>query len=284
MGYPQPSSNRYAVGGAKYFRLLTPLTSPGDIYESEQSGHALALGPQSDVANINVAYFDDQVPTFVNQTQLGPRRSFVGRIDARNTDTYAPTNRPGRVFFWPADLYDPSYVPLLGGSASQVTFITPVLDVIQYFSPQPSMVPTRNDKTFRFTDVPFDIDPEGGREGWLIIPCWGRQSAIIRCSNFTSGEVQLRVRGVNYFVNDAALAQECSIGTFNLDPLPLVGPLGGPVQLLLNSNPTTPDNTSSVLDRIRLSAGVFDALAIFISVVEPDGPTPLTVTVSDYVG
>jgi hypothetical protein len=264
--------------------LLTPLTSPGDIYESEQSGHALALGPQSDVANINVAYFDDQVPTFVNQTQIGPRRSFVGRIDARNTDTYAPTNRPGRVFFWPADLYDPSYIPAFqgGGQPDQVTFITPIIDVIQYFSPQPSLVPARNDKTFRFTDVPFAIGGEGQREGWLIVPYWGRQSAAIRCSNFTSAEVDLKVRGVNYFVNDTNLAQEFYLAEFQVAPLP--GGQFAPAQLLLNGNPTISDNTDPVLNRVRISAGVFDALAIFVSVAEPDGPAPVTVTVSDYVG
>ena len=97
MSYPQPDSNQYAIKGYQFFRLNTLLTSPGDIYESAQSGHSIAIGPESDLANINVAYFDDQVETFMQRTTISPLRAFVGRIDARNDAVTAPVERRARL-------------------------------------------------------------------------------------------------------------------------------------------------------------------------------------------
>ena len=75
MSYPQPSADQYAIKGYQFFRLNTLLTSPGDIYQSQQSGHAFAIGPESDISNVNVAYFDDQVPNFMAQTVISPQRA-----------------------------------------------------------------------------------------------------------------------------------------------------------------------------------------------------------------
>ena len=71
MSYPQPNADQYAINGYQYFRLNTLLSSPGDIYESAQSALAIALGPESDISRVAVAYYDDQVPTtFTNQTVI----------------------------------------------------------------------------------------------------------------------------------------------------------------------------------------------------------------------
>ena len=271
MSYPQPDADQYAIKGYKYFRLLTPLTSPGDIYESQQSGHALALGPESDVANVDIAYFDDQVTSFVNRTQIGPLRSFVGRIDARNDARYVPSGRPGRVLIWPADLYDPSYVPAdFVPDTQSITFVTPMLDVIQYFSPQDSLVPRRNDKTYRFNGIPND-----GVQGWIILPFWGRRTATIRLTNGTAGlgAVLTGVRGVNYFVNDGTSAVERQIVA--LTPTP--AGLNNGRDLIMTTN--APDLSVGVIHVD--TDGRFDALAIFIDTTGNTGPVVVNVTVSD---
>ncbi len=257
MAYPQPSSDDYAVGGSGFFRLLTTLTSPGDIYESEQSGHALALGPLSDVANVNVAYFDAQVPTFVNQTQVGPPRSFVGAIN-KLTDFYAPAQRPGRILLWPSDLYDPTFIPQdFDPNNASLTFITPVLDVIQYFSPQSSLVPQRNDKTFRFPA----LDVTGVGEQFLVIPYWGRKYACCRIFNQNSGTfAEWIVKGITYYPNASNKAMETPIDS-------------------ATNIPAGEQHTTLVRAGVH---GMFDALLIIIA---PDSEVfeaaPFEVIVSD---
>ena len=253
MSYPQPDSDQYAIRGYDFFRLTTGLTSPGDIYESQQSGHAFALGPDSDVANVNVAYFDDQVPTFQNQVTIGPPRSMVGRLDARNESSYTPANRPGRLLFWPADIYDPSFKPnLFAPDQDTLTFVTPILDVIEYFQPQPSLVVERNDKTYRFQELPAPV-----RFSYLVIPFWGRKYASVRFFNQTAADVILAVIGVSYFINPNFQALQTELDGFVV---------GAGVQ------------KESI---VKASAdGVFDALMIQVESNLP-GPTPLWITVSD---
>lgn len=256
MSYPQPSSNDYAIKGVQFFRLLTELASPGDIYESEQSSHALALGPDSDVANVNVAYFDAQVDTFVTLTQIGPPRSFTGRIDARNSDTYAPTQRPGRILIWPSDLYDPTFLPTnFEVGQDSLTFVTPVLDVIQYFKPQSSLVPGRNDKTFRFTEIELtDL-----RNAFIIVPFWGRKYASCRILNNSASDLAWAVTGITYFTNPDNKAIETEIERVD--------------SIAINVQHTT---------LVRAAQhGVFDALMLEVNLNEGVGSTPIEVVMSD---
>ncbi len=273
MSYPQPDADRYLLGGSKFFRLQTPLTSPGDIYESQQSGFAFALGPESDVSRVNIAYFDDQMgPSFVNTVAISNRRAFVGEVNARNDAMYSPSNRPGRVLIWPADAYDPSYIPsgFVPGSQT-VTFISPVLDVIEYFQPQQSLLPQRNDKTYRFQQIPNS----NGSSGWIVIPYWGRRSATIRLSSFTVAvNVQIEVRGVDYIVTDSTSAAERTLlGAVAVPP-------GGHIDLFIKaSSPSTFPPAPAV----PTANGTFDALSILLQIGPPaaDGPVSLEVTVSD---
>lgn len=254
MSYPQPDADKCALLGGDFFRLFTGLTSPGDMYESQQSAHAFALGPDSDVSSVNIGYYDDQALTFLNQIQIGTTRSWVGRIDARNGDKYAPSGRPGRILIWPDDIFDPSYVPVdFDPNLDTITFITPILEVIQYFQPQGSLEVKRNDKTYRIQEIGF---PE--RTANIVIPYWGRKYASIRVTNLTSGQLVMGVIGVNYYINDQFKALETPIGGGAI-----IAP--GAQQLIV----MTPAN------------GTFDALNLFAIGSVDTGPTPIQVTVSD---
>ena len=230
MSYPQPNSNDYALNGYKYFRLNTLLSSPGDIYESAQSGHALAIGPESDISKVNVAYFDDQVPTYMQMTTIGEDRGFVGRIDARNEVTYQPAGRPGRLLFWSADLYDSTFRPP-GFSVITDLFlpIAPRLDVIQYFDQQPSLSPKRNDKTYNLSMLPTPTAVLGSV--YAVIPFWGRRYAMLQVTNKSTGPFSFAASGINYAIASAASAST------QITPIVALAPLavGGPYTTLITS-------------------------------------------------
>jgi hypothetical protein len=254
MSYPQPDADKYALLGGDFFRLSTGLTSPGDMYESQQSAHAFAIGPDSDVSSVNIGYYDEQYPTFLNQLQIGTTRSWVGRIDARNGDKYAPSGRPGRILIWPDDIFDPSYIPIdFDANLDTLTFITPILEVIQYFQPQGSLEVKRNDKTYRIQEINFPP-----RTANIVIPYWGRKYASIRFTNLTAGEAIWGVIGVNYYINDQFKALETPLGGGAIVA-------SGAQELVILGPPQ----------------GAFDALNIFVTASTDTGPTPIQVVVSD---
>lgn len=254
MSYPQPDADQYALRGGDFFRLSTGLTSPGDLYESQQGSHAFCLGPQSDVANVNIGYYDDQAQTFLNQIQIGPNRSFIGRLDARNESKYAPSNRPGRILIWPSDLFDPSFKPAgIVPNVDTLTFVTPQLEVIEYFSPQGSLDVRRNDKTFRFQELELPIS-----NAFTVIPYWGRRSASARVTNLTHHDMLWEVQGITYFINDGFAAIQTPIDTATILS-------GGQRQTF-------------VRDTVN---GRFDALLLITSASVADGPTPIQLTISD---
>lgn len=261
MSYPQPNADQYAIKGYQFFRLNTLLTSPGDIYESAQSGHGMAIGPESDLANINVAYFDDQVDTFMQRTTISPHRAFVGRIDARNDAVYVPAQRVAKILFWAADIYDPNYRPIakpaeFDPTNDKINFVAPRLDVIEYFKPQSSLTPNREDKEFTFQNYPVVL----GRF-YLVLPYYGRRYAYCELTNRdqvtpnTFGLV-----GVNY-----AITQDDSATPYHqettLSAPAVVAPNGQAVRIVRAD-----------------SDGMFDALVISLT---GSGPAPLRVVMSD---
>ena len=183
MTFPQPSADLAVLGGSDFFRLNTLLQSPGDIYESAQGSHAFAIGPDSDIANVDVYYWDPGAPAAMNSLRVSPDRSFVGTINARAGENYqTPTPIPGRVLIAPADLYDPTWRPTGFSLVNDtIIYVAPVLDVIQYFTAQPSLVPMRSDKSYELESVgPLGVV---GHFAWVALPAWGRKSASFKFRN-----------------------------------------------------------------------------------------------------
>lgn len=231
MSYPQPNADAYALNGYRFFRLNTELVSPGDIYESAQGAQAFALGPDSDVDRVNVAYFDDQLgPTFVNGMTVGSARSFVGQVAARNEVQYMPAGRPGRVLIWPANLYDPTFKPPGCGTGPIVfdtlQIIPPQLDVIQYFSPPGSLQPERSDKTYLFQTLEAPIQPNA--QGNLMVPYYGRRYAMLEATNRTDlsvpTSINLAIYGVNFTFSVASPASQQTHQVTTLRALAPVAP------------------------------------------------------------
>jgi len=264
MSYPQPSANGYCVGGSQFFRLRTLLSSPGDIYESDQGCLALSLGPDSDLANINVNYFDDQVTGFVQQATIGPQRSFVGRVDANPSETYSPSKVPGRIFFWSADIYDPNFRPrTFDFTNDTINFQTPVLDVVQYFQAPPTLVPPRIDKQFVYQNY----NAFGGT-CWIVVPFYSRKFAYIQFTNRTPASgMFFQIIGVNFAISP--------------NPNPIL-PLSGPPyhqerEILAPTLIPFPASSNTIVN--ATTTGMFDALVIGIRGAV--GPAPLRIVTSD---
>lgn len=201
MTYPQPQASEYVLNGQSAFRLTTRVVGPGDVYESDASGLAMALGPLSDIANVGVTYFDERrVPSMANQIVVGPERSYVGRLDARMDTVYPLSLRPGRVLFTLEDLYDPNFRPTgFTEGDDAISFLDPVLDILLYFESAPSIVPARSDKQLytRYLDVP------AANVGWLMVPYWGRKYAHISFRNDNATDtVTFSVIGVRFSMTE----------------------------------------------------------------------------------
>lgn len=262
MSYPPPSAEEYAVSGYKFFRLNTPLVSDGDIYEASVGAQAFAIGPDSDISKVNVGYFDDQVPRFMNKVALSQKRSFTGRLDARNNSYYAPSNRPGRLLIWPDELYNVDYRPpgWSSGENWRVDLIPPVLDVIQYFSIPAAIEHVRNDRVYRFQQLPLN----GTGRYYLVIPFYGRRYASIQFANHTDRNIEFEVYGAYFpYSHGSILAPSDE-------------------SVLISSQQVNSSNRTTVLVRSELD-GYFDALS-FGFLYTPGinaGPTPLVITLSD---
>jgi len=256
VAFPQPNSELYTTGGADFFRLKTPLSSPGDMYESLVSGLGMALGPESDIANVNVAYFDAQAPNFMQFTQVSPSRSFVGRLDANNSGRYAPAQRPGRVLIWPSDLYDPNYRPrAFVAPTDQITFISPVLDVIQYFSDPGTLTPSRVDKEYQFQNYIVSGTL------YIVVPYYGRKYCYVNFTNRnTVSPNTFGITGVNYAITD-----DSSVNPYHQETV-----IRAPAAVGAGATVT-----------VRITAGLTGMFDALVFSVNNNGPAPLRIVVSD---
>lgn len=196
MTYPQPNANKYALNGQSFFRLHTALATDGDIYQSEQGAHAFAVGPESDIARVNVAYYDEQQDRFMDQVVISPDRPFIGAIGAYNDKGYAPSSVPGRTLMWPDELYNTNWRPTNWEVAAvRVDFIAPVIDIVQYFSPGPITNGQRNDKVYHYERLPLN----GAEFYYLVVPWYGRRFASVKLYNDSGGNFSgWAISGLNY--------------------------------------------------------------------------------------
>lgn len=202
MSYPQPNSNSPVLLGQGFFRLTTPLISQGDIYESQQGAMAFAVGPNSDISQVGLSYFDDTVPnTFMGQAQITPERLFSGAVYARNEPNalYQPSGRQGRILIYPTDIWDPNYIPAGFGIGDLLFLTAPVLDVIQYFSAPPDVAPQRSDRSIQMQEVAI-----GAGTTYMVFPYYGRGYAYLSFGNHSGGAITWGAFGINFTFENAS--------------------------------------------------------------------------------
>jgi hypothetical protein len=283
VSYPQPNFDQYALNGYKFARLNTPLTSDGDIYESQQGAQGFAIGPDSDISKVNLAYFDDQVPRFMNQVAITPERSFPGFFAARNEVNYVPSNRPGRILMWSDELYNNTWSPSFIDVAGRIDFEVPVLDVVQFFAPAAqAMNQGRNDKEYWYDFIPAPANAFGPNTWVLVIPFYGRRFCNLNLKTDETvqlTDIQVSITGLHYKPGTNETAATL-MPLLNLDggagfPFVKVTPGQTLSAVILASDKSTGsakwagnNPTTAVL---QVASGMYDALAIQFFSTASDG-------------
>jgi hypothetical protein len=273
MTFPLPSSSVVSVTSSQAFwNLHTKIESSGDIYESDVAGLAFAIGPDSDVAQVKVSYFDPNEADKLNEQIVSVDRPFVGRIEPNLNERYA-TGQLGRMFISLLDVIPTTgFIPPSGATNQSVQIAPAVVDLIQYTTTEPNILSGRPDKVFRYDTTgeqaswPFATNPF-----WFIIPFYGRRFA------------QVVVKNLNF-------AAEPNIGvtTFGLTfsrvlAVPGIYPdNGNGEQQIDNTAALTPGSTAVH----TVSNKVFDAIGVRITpaaaLISP-ASVNTTVTVSDKI-
>lgn len=165
----------------EFFRLKQTLVNQGDIFELEESAKAIYIGPDSDIAEVQITYYNPDAPLNLETAIVAVNGPFVGRVDALNATKVASTGQPARILVAANDIVSNSYAS--PDSLALRSFNVPaVIDLMVALKGLPAIPEVRSDRTLRFNQVPYDTDPSGGGDDGstdLIVPIYGRRMATV---------------------------------------------------------------------------------------------------------
>jgi len=193
----------------EYFRLKRPVQSNGDIYELDVSTLAVYIGPDSDIAEVQMTYFNPDEPLDIETAVVSVNGPFVGRVDSLPKTKISSTGQNARILLNPVDIIDNAYIP--PDSIALRRFNVPaIIDVIASLKPLPEIPSVRADRTLRYSQVPYDGGANGTTE--LIIPIYGRRMvtvtvAAIVATTATLALVNLQpgIQSIPRFLGDVAI-------------------------------------------------------------------------------
>jgi hypothetical protein len=253
----------------EYFRLTQELQSGGDIFEIESGVKALVLGPESDVSDLLVTFFDKQSPTNVNQVVISSRSPFIGRVDVLLATQIPSAQTQARIQVSVRDLVDNTFLPYTFSQDDDffAARIKPRIDLLSYFS-NPGLLPQgRADRQYFFPFISTAAPPSAA---WYALPYYGRRYAHLSLTNQHAAAATtytLQVFGINF---SAGAAQ---------------GGGGKWAQTLLDTLTAVQFATDNGVV-LAATAGMFDMLALrmtnTVGLFDPD--STLRVTVSDLEG
>lgn len=166
----------------EYFRLKRTLQSPGDIFELDESSRAIYIGPDSDVGEVQITYFNPDEPLDLETAVVSVNGPFVGRVDTLLATKVSSTGQPARILVNAVDIVDNAYAP--AGSLALRRFNVPTkIDLMVALQELPDIPAVRADRTLRFSQVPFDEAGSGGGDDGstdLLIPIYGRRMATVQ--------------------------------------------------------------------------------------------------------
>ncbi len=220
MAFPQSSAVLAVLNGQEYWRLFTPLVSSGDIYESEQSGRAFVIGPQSDVAQVGVTYFDPQTQTNANCVSISVDKPLIGRLDALGTQQYQSGDQ-ARLLISTNDLLPPpGFRPPSAAVTDTVQTVQPRIDLFQYLSVEPDHIPPRANRVNLFESLPGAATTGH----WFLVPFYGRRFAEVTTKILAPvpDPVTVDIKGINFsnIITSGVVAdpggghQEVSLATY----------------------------------------------------------------------
>lgn len=170
-----PTADEAAVREQEeFYRLYTPVTSPGDIWEVDVSARAIYVGPQSDIAEVNVQYADNQAPLGARNAIVSVNGPWPTRLDVDLTQRVSSTNQPQRLLISPVDIVDLAYQrPTAGPAPSRRFNVPPYLDLMFALNPPQAIPQVRADRTIRFPQVPYGQGAAASTD--VVIPIYGRR-------------------------------------------------------------------------------------------------------------
>lgn len=190
-----PPSQGAVLTGRSFYRLNQVLQSAGDIFEIDNSAQAVYVGPDSDLTEYRLTYFDRDQPLTINTADISVNGPFVGLLAVELDQRIAATGSLARILCQSVELFEPGFVrtDAVGTPiAARSIFVPPVVDVIYSFTPDIPEVPNvRSDRTVRFSQVPFDgALPAEATD--ILIPTYGRRLITIQAIAGASVELELR--------------------------------------------------------------------------------------------
>lgn len=169
----------------EFFRLKQIVQSPGDIYELDESAKAIYIGPDSDVSEVLVTYFNPDEPLGLEQAVVSVNGPLVGRIDSLPAKTVVPsTSQPARILVSPVDIVNNEYADPDTAATRQYN-IPAVIDLFVALKALPDIPQTRADRTIRLPRVPYG---PGANSTDIVVPIYGRKMITV---NFTGQHGQI---------------------------------------------------------------------------------------------
>lgn len=157
----------------EFYRLLEPVTSPGDIFEVDVSCRAIYIGPLSDIAEVNVQYADARASLGARNAIVSVNGPWTTRLDVNLNERISSTGQPQRILVSPVDIVDLAYQrPTAGPAPSRRFAVPPQLDLIFSLNPPQAIPEVRADRTLRLPQVPYGL---GADSTDVAIPIYGRR-------------------------------------------------------------------------------------------------------------
>jgi hypothetical protein len=174
MANPQTQASSQVLRGQEYWRLKEELTHAGQIFEVDNSAKAIAIGPESDIHEAIVAYYDpDKTPSLVELGNITVGSPWIGRLDALLAETYTTADELARLFVYAK----PNVVSVFTVAAGKIRVINPVLDLFVYTA-EPEQVPMER-AVRRITTVAWGT----GGHAYIYAPFYGRRLCSVNLRN-----------------------------------------------------------------------------------------------------
>lgn len=171
------------LAGQDFYRIFDPEVLPGVIYELDTSVRAIAIGAESDIPAVRIAWQDPGTNQAVT-ARAAVNAPLIGRIDALDTGPLlvAPPTA-GRILLYPdviittEDIVDTFVAD--GEAAARAQILAPRLDIIAYLVDPPAFARSRAPRTFLARgNVPNEGVPLTSFYG---IPFYGRSECSVTC-------------------------------------------------------------------------------------------------------
>lgn len=180
----QPASALEVIASQEFYRIFQQVQGPGDIFEIDSSAKAIYLGPDSDVSEITLTYFNGQAPRSTRTASLSTGAPFVGLLDSLLDQQYPGIGQQSRILASVSDIVDPDYIrpPSVIAFTPARRYNAPInIDLVTALKPLPSIPTIRPDRTYRLK-VPMNNDSvpdtnDGSTD--IVIPIYGRRMVTV---------------------------------------------------------------------------------------------------------